>query len=108
MYSRDEMPVKCHTQSQLQGSYITRKKPIRRTTTIRRERDLEAMSVRQIRDSIQSSCDMLRSWLKGRPRLCECCIIGQAEVINRSNNFNKLGAQISAKPSIFICCVFAT
>ena len=52
------MPVKCHTQSQLQGSYITRKKPIRRTTTIRRERDLEAMSVRQIRDPIQSSCDM--------------------------------------------------
>ena len=46
------MPVKCHTQSQLQGSYITRKKPIRRTTTVRRERDLEAMSVKQIRESI--------------------------------------------------------
>ena len=54
------MPVKCHTQSQSQsqGSYITRKKPIRRTTTIRRERDVEAMSVKQMRDSIQSSCDM--------------------------------------------------
>ena len=51
MYSRDEMPVKCHTQ---QGSYITRKKPIRRATTMRetvreRERDVEGVSLRQFR-----------------------------------------------------------
>ena len=63
------MPVKCHTQSQLQGSYITRKKPIRRTTTIRRERDLEAMPVRQIRDAIQSSCDMIKVLAKRRAKV---------------------------------------
>ena len=45
------MPVKCHTQ---QGSYITRKKPIRRATTMRetvreRERDVEGVSLRQFR-----------------------------------------------------------
>ena len=42
------MPVKCHTQ---QGSYITRKKPIRRATmreTVR-ERDVEGVSLRQFR-----------------------------------------------------------
>ena len=42
------MPVKCHTK----GSYITRKKPIRRATmreTAReRERDAEGMSVRKL------------------------------------------------------------